>query len=120
MIIAGAGGFLGTSLRFLVGRWLPLGAAAGHFPWATLLVNLLASFLIGVLYGLGERHHALSPETTALLTTGFCGGLSTFSSFTGESFLLLHAHHAGLFLLYISLSFSLGLALVYAGRALVR
>lgn len=74
-LLVALGASLGTALRYLAGHHLD------HvFPRGTLLVNLLGSFVIGVLSGL-----ALDGEAMALLGTGFCGGLTTFSAFAVKS-----------------------------------
>ena len=81
------GSFVGGGLRHLAARWLPLVVPAAAFPYATLVVNVVGCFLIGVfttLFGSG----VLSPTTRALLVTGFCGGLTTFSTFMNENVLL--------------------------------
>ena len=88
MLIAGLGGFLGTCLRYLVGRYIHHIAPAANFPWGTFAVNVVGSLLIGLLYGLAERHRLLSPALSALLITGFCGGLTTFSSFSDDLYRL--------------------------------
>ena len=54
-----------------------------HFPWATFTVNLLGSFLIGLFYALSERFH-LPFEFRLFLTTGLCGGFTTFSTFSSD------------------------------------
>jgi len=120
MLIAGLGGFLGTCLRYLVGRYINHIAPAANFPWGTFAVNVVGSLLIGLLYGLAERHRLLSPALSALLITGFCGGLTTFSSFSDDLYRLLSDEHWGLFTLYLSLSFALGLTMVMIGREIVR
>uniref|UniRef100_UPI004055E2DA fluoride efflux transporter CrcB n=1 Tax=Alistipes sp. TaxID=1872444 RepID=UPI004055E2DA len=119
MLWAGAGGFVGTCLRFLVGRYVQWIAPTTHFPWGTFIVNVVGSLLIGILYGLVERYNLLSPHLSALLITGLCGGLTTFSSFADDLYKLLLAHHWGVFVLYLSLSFTLGLVMVFLGRELV-
>lgn len=77
------GGALGSVTRYGVGLLLP--AAAGKFPWATLLVNLLGSFLIGVAYVLIMQKQTWPPEMRLWLMTGFLGGFTTFSSFSLEA-----------------------------------
>ena len=82
------GGGIGSVMRFGVqavmnGRIPPL-----FFPWATLGVNVAGSFLIGLFYALSARF-GFSDETRLFLTTGLCGGFTTFSTFSLESLTLL-------------------------------
>lgn len=119
MLIAGFGGFIGTCLRFLTGR-LCRHLTDSPFPWGTFAVNVAGSFLIGILFGLAEKHRLVSPTMNLFLITGFCGGFTTFSSFADDMFLLLEQKHWLWFGLYVGLSFALGLLLVWAGRSLVR
>lgn len=119
MILAGVGGFVGTCLRYLTGKLCHL-VMVGSFPLGTFVVNIVGSFIIGLLFGMGERHHALSPSMSALLITGFCGGFTTFSSFADDMYLLLQSRHWLGFGLYAGLSFVLGVAMVWLGRTLMR
>lgn len=119
MLMAGCGGFVGTALRFLVGRWCS-GLHLGGFPLGTFVVNVVGSFLIGLLLGLAEQRGVLSATASAVLVTGFCGGFTTFSTFADDMFLMLQKGHIGLFGLYVTLSLLLGIAMVYVGRTLVR
>ena len=80
MIIAGCGGFIGTCLRFLTGK-LAQHLCHTPFPWGTFTVNIVGSFIIGILFGMAEKTHLISPSMNVLLITGFCGGFTTFSSF---------------------------------------
>ena len=73
-------------LRYLIGL-VPVGASNG-FPVKTLLINILGAFVIGVLAVLGEKH-SLPPLLVLTLKTGVCGGFTTFSTFSLESFTLL-------------------------------
>ncbi len=79
MLIAGAGGFLGTCLRYLTGRFFQSVAPSGILPWGTFAVNMLGCLLIGVCCGWAERNGWLSPAVHLFLVTGFCGGFTTFS-----------------------------------------
>jgi fluoride exporter len=82
------GGALGAMLRYGLSGWMH--AATGWvFPIGTLLVNVVGSFIIGVVLELGSGRYLFSPETRLLLTTGFCGGLTTFSTFSYETLALL-------------------------------
>ena len=114
MLVAGLGGFVGTCLRFLTGKLFHFAGAAA-FPWGTFTVNL-----IGIFFGMAEKTHLISPTLNVFLITGFCGGFTTFSSFSDDMFLLLeHKQWLG-FGLYVGLSFVLGLLLVWLGRALIK
>ncbi len=69
------GAALGAPLRFVLGAWLD-----ARLPWGTILVNLAGSFLLGLFTGLGLTDHQL-----ALLGTGFCGALTTYSAFAVQT-----------------------------------
>ena len=108
------GSFVGGGLRHLVARWLPLVVPAAAFPYATLVVNVVGCFLIGVfttLFGSG----VLSPTTRALLVTGFCGGLTTFSTFMNENLLLARGGQLAWAIAYTVASISLGIIALIAG-----
>ena len=119
MLIAGLGGFTGTCLRYLTGRLCHLWDVGG-FPLGTFVVNVVGSFIIGALLGLAERNSFITPTMNVLLVTGFCGGFTTFSSFADDIFLMLQQRHWALFALYTGLSLILGVAMVWAGRAIVK
>ena len=75
MLLAGAGGFVGTCGRFLVGKW-SAGMFHGAFPMGTFLVNIIGCFIIGLLFGLLEKAHVMTPGENVMLITGFCGGFT--------------------------------------------
>ncbi|NNG19833.1 CrcB family protein [Naumannella sp. ID2617S] len=105
------GGAIGAVLRYCISHWL---GAGGGIPWGTLLVNLAGSFLLGCVLGAG-----LPGWLLALLGTGFCGGLTTFSTFSVE-LLELAGRRAWLsFLAYAAGSVLLGLLACWAGISLV-
>lgn len=80
------GGAAGSVTRYLIGLYV--GARTPGFPWATMLINVTGSLLLGFLArGLAGRPHA--PALGAALTVGFCGGYTTFSTFSLETVLLL-------------------------------
>lgn len=86
--LVGIGGLAGSLLRYLVSV-LFSSYATSPFPYSTFLVNLIGCFLIGLIYAVSDRGQMLSPEWRILLTTGFCGGFTTFSTFSYESVRLL-------------------------------
>ena len=119
IFFAGLGGFFGSALRYLIGRIFSH-FTHSHFPWGTLTVNLVGCFLIGLLFGLAERHQLVSPVTNVFLITGFCGGLTTFSTFADDIYLMLADHRWFQFALYTSVTFLLGIILVWCARMLVK
>lgn len=109
------GGGLGSLARFGVARvvhfWSP------DFPYATLIANVVSCILLGYLMGLTLRGQ-VSQEGQWLLMTGFCGGFSTFSTFSGESFTLLQNGQLAYALLNLGGSLILGLICIYLGLRL--
>ena len=113
------GSFVGGGLRHLVAKWLPLVVPAAAFPYATLVVNVVGCFLIGVfttLFGSGS----LSPAARALLVTGFCGGLTTFSTFMNENVLMARDGSLLAAAAYTVVSLILGMAALVLGCHVAR
>ncbi len=86
ILAVGAGGFVGAVSRFLLSTGIHRITGAA-FPWGTLSVNVLGSFLIGFVFLYFEQ--AIAPTQKALLITGFLGALTTFSTFSLETILML-------------------------------
>lgn len=108
------GGGTGSVLRYYIQELLHERILPYSFPWATFVVNIFGSFLIGLFYALSARFN-LSAEVRLLLTAGFCGGFTTFSTFSNDGLALLKGEFYGTFLLYTFLSISLGLLAALAG-----
>jgi len=115
IIIAGAGGFLGTVFRFLASRYFQ-NLASTSFPLGTFIVNIVGCLLIGMFYALAEKGDILSAEWRIFLTVGFCGGFTTFSTFTGDNLALLRDGNFLYFSLYTGLSVFLGLLATWFGH----
>jgi CrcB protein len=78
------GGAAGTGARYLLSGWL--GRVAGpSFPWGTLAVNILGSFLLGLVMQIAIATDLLSPTLRLTLATGVLGGFTTYSSFNYET-----------------------------------
>lgn len=105
------GGGLGSICRYLLGDYFN---QEGSVAWGTFIANILACLLLGVIAGLDAKS-GVSTQGKLLFATGFCGGFSTFSTFSSE--LLEHARGGELLLgaFYLSLSIFVGLVAVYAG-----
>ena len=114
ILLVAVGSGLGGALRFLVPCWI--GAAKG-FPWATLAINVGGSLLIGFLSGLLARHGGSSTESVrAFAVVGFCGGFTTFSTFSNETLRLLEGGQWLSAVAYVGVSVSAGLAAVFLGH----
>jgi len=108
------GGGLGSSVRFLLGRWV--NALHNHyFPWGTLVVNVLACFILGFVIGLADHKQIISASSRLFWTVGFCGGFSTFSTFSNETLYLIQSGFTVSLVLYISLSLLLCVAAIFGG-----
>lgn len=118
MLIAGLGGFLGTCGRFLVGRATALWTS--DLPLATFTVNAVGCFLTGLIFGLMEKGNVLSQAQSIFLVTGFCGGFTTFSAFSGELLAILDRGQWIHGAVYITASIISGVFLVWLGRSLLR
>lgn len=112
VLLAGLGGALGSSLRTLVGLWLP-------FPWGTFAVNVLGSFAIGLLAQPLLRAGAPHPAAPFLIA-GVLGGFTTFSAFSLDALRLVEGGRAGHAALYVAGSVALSLGAAAAGLWLGR
>ncbi|WP_300814057.1 fluoride efflux transporter CrcB [uncultured Bacteroides sp.] len=110
------GGGTGSVLRYAVQMMLHERIVPYSFPWATFAVNIAGSFLIGMFYALSARFN-LPADIRLLLTTGLCGGFTTFSTFSNDGLILLKQGLYGLFLTYILLSVALGIVAAFLGGA---
>jgi fluoride exporter len=119
LLLAGLGGFIGSAARYSVGVALIRTSAALAFPLATLLVNVLGSFLIGLLLALPVRT-MLSDDARVLLVVGVLGGFTTFSSFSADSLQLWREAGAARAGLNVALNVVVCLIAVCAGDALGR
>ena len=112
------GGAAGTLLRVGVARaWPP---TTNGFPGDTLIVNLAGSLLLGFVVVTATSRRVPSRYFRPLIGTGFCGGLTTFSTLVVEVDLLVRAGHAGMAVIYLAASLAGGLLVAAIGMVLAR
>jgi CrcB protein len=119
IILIGFGGMIGCIARYLTASSLTR-LIPSAFPYGTFAVNILGCLLVGVIYGLSNRFHWLTPEWRFFLATGFCGGYTTFSSFAFENIELIQQSNYLVFIFYSIASFTLGLLAVFIGLSLTK
>jgi fluoride exporter len=94
------GSGLGGLSRFGLGKWI-ISLHNHHFPLGTFVVNVVACFALGFIIGLADHKQILSPSARLFLVVGFCGGFSTFSTFSSETLTLFQQGHNISLVLYI-------------------
>ncbi|MFA5850232.1 MAG: fluoride efflux transporter CrcB [Bacteroidales bacterium] len=119
LFIIGAGGFIGSVLRYLTSRLFQQ-LMVSSFPYGTLAVNIIGCFVLGVVYALAEKNAIVSDEMRLFLTVGICGGFTTFSTFANENMSFLRDGEFFQFALYASVSLLLGLIALYFGNLTVK
>lgn len=116
------GSALGGVARYLLGG-LVQQASRSTFPTGTLVINVTGSFLLGLLYRYAADSVAISPELRAMLAIGFCGGFTTFSTFSYETVRLIEdgefARASVYMLLSVGLSVGGAMLGLAAGRELL-
>ena len=117
-VLVFVGGGTGSLLRYLTGRLVPATLTGSPFPTAILLVNVLASFVLGTVVGWLMQRSTVGDEARLLIGVGFCGGLSTFSSFSFDTIVLMQQGRLGAALLNIGLNVVLCLLASAGGLAL--
>ena len=117
ILLVGAGSFVGGALRYMVSLLMKY---SGGFPWATFTVNLLGCLAIGLLWGLFSRYSNVSQQLVLFLSVGFCGGFTTFSTFSRESLQLIQSGNWMCLALYVVGSVVLGILLVAVGYQIVK
>lgn len=117
ILAVGAGGAIGAVLRYLLGNAIP-----GHenaFPLGTFLINIAGAFVIGLVTALSVKHGLSDSKWVLFLKTGVCGGFTTFSTFSLESYTLLHSGRGSVALLYMCLSLVSGVTAILVSERLV-
>ncbi|MEZ5018181.1 MAG: fluoride efflux transporter CrcB [Flavipsychrobacter sp.] len=118
-LLVGLGGFFGSIARYgishIINKYI-----TNPFPYATFIVNILGCFLIGLLFGLGQRSSWMEDQGWLILATGFCGAFTTFSTFALENNALINEQRTITSILYIATSVAIGLLLCRWGMNLMK
>ena len=119
ILIIAVGGSIGSVARYLTVKGVDQKMNA-VFPYGTLTVNLIGSFLIGLFYMLALRKIGMTENWRLFLGAGFCGGFTTFSAFAWENFSLFQQKMLGTAFLYTSVSLVAGFSALALGAWIAR
>lgn len=117
LLLVSIGSFFGGGARYLVSKMVQ-GMIAVPFPLGTMTVNVIGCLLIGFLSGLPWSGNVLSPTMKLMLTTGFCGGFTTFSTMMNETATLNNTGEHVLLVIYLAGSLALGFIALVIGQQL--
>ncbi len=115
LVFIGSG--LGGALRY--GISLLFVSSTTRFPWSTFTANIAAAFLVGIFFALGTQKQWMDKNYLLLLTTGLCGGLSTFSTFSIETLKLWQGQQYGIGILYVFVSILSCILFTYLGSKMI-
>lgn len=116
----GAGGLVGSILRFVIHTWVQRQSGPDGFPWGTLTVNAVGCLAIGMLAGWPGARDVVGDATRLFVVVGLFGGFTTFSTFGIDTFDLLHAGAYGAAFSNVAAQLGIGLVAVAAGFAIGR
>ena len=115
-LLVGLGGGIGSMLRYAAGLLIN----SKYFPYATLAVNIIGSFIIGIVLAMSIKVDGIPDQWKLFLATGICGGFTTFSAFSMENMELFQNGKPGMAVMYIMLSIVLGIGAAFLGFYLSR
>jgi fluoride exporter len=113
--LVGLGGALGSMLRYAA----TISITAKYFPTATFVINIIGSFIIGVVLALSIKNELFLNNWKLFFATGICGGFTTFAAFSAENVLLLQNEKYFIAMLYIALSIVLGIGAAWLGYNII-
>ena len=112
------GGGIGSVCRYYLSTWLDAKIESG-FPIGTFVSNMLASLIFGLIAGYMLKNE-LQEQAVLFLLAGFCGGFSTFSTFSKDNFLLLESGDWTQLFLNVTLSILLGIVFFFVGLLILK
>jgi fluoride exporter len=115
LLLVGLGGSIGSMARYAASLMIK----SKSFPFATLSVNIIGSFIIGLVFAISIKENSISDNWKLFLTTGICGGFTTFSALSLENVELLQNGKIGMAVTYILLSVVLGILAAFLGYGLI-
>lgn len=119
IVFVGLGGFIGASTRYLISLYASK-LFTSKIPIGTLTVNILGSLIMGIVMELTLKTSLISPHMKLFLTTGFLGGLTTFSTFSYETMELIEKGELLLAIFNIALNLLLSLGGAILGRVIIK
>lgn len=120
ILLVGAGGFVGSVLRYLTAGLAHRVVPSSFFPIGTLAANVIGCFAIGALAGVAEARGVIGAHTRLFLMIGLLGGYTTFSTFGFETFALARDAETVKAVANVLLSVTLGLMAVWIGYGIAR
>lgn len=119
LLLVGLGGAVGSISRYIISS--SLGRVSNTtFPIGTFMINIIGCILIGILVSAAAKYQVINDDMKLLLITGFCGGFTTFSTFSHENIQLLNAGNFTLLSLNILASVALGIVGVWLGLNIIK
>ena len=118
LLLIGTGSFIGGVLRYALSQFIQT-KFLSSFPFGTLGVNIIGCFAIGIVFALSEKTN-MSPEMRLFLATGICGGFTTFSAFSNETFSLMRDGQLFYASAYVTSSVLFGLFATFIGYSLLK
>ena len=115
LLLVGLGGGIGSMLRYATGVLIN----TKYFPWSTLTVNIIGSFIIGVVFAISVKDESFLNNWKIFVATGICGGFTTFSAFSLENLNLLQSGKYSMAAIYIIVSIVLGIVAAFAGYKII-
>ena len=119
ILMVALGGAAGAVGRYLVGVGASRFIGTG-FPWGTLIVNVVGSFIMGALIAAIALRYSVSNEMRAFLTVGILGGFTTFSAFSLDFAVLMERKDYGLAMIYLGSSVGLSILALFVGLSITR
>ncbi|MDR3093444.1 MAG: fluoride efflux transporter CrcB [Bacteroidales bacterium] len=120
LLLVGAGGAIGSMLRYLTSQLVAQRMAQYSSLWGTFAVNVIGCLVIGAVFGLSERYGWFSPQLRLFFATGICGGYTTFSTFAYENIELLQQDNGIIGFAYIFISIVTCLTATFVGIAITK